>query len=382
MALLFWEGFDSISSWTELNTNVSGWNSTWDRSDYAGYMVQNLITSGRYGGQSLWPGSWSGVSWGKITFSSSSPGEIYTGRAVNLGIPVGILCFWGNSTLDAGYNNTGPAPDVWIEYIGTGALRIYNHQGGATITDSRTYGGGKNLIGTTSLGVIRPGTYQWLEVRIKASSSNTTSDGIVEVWVEGNKVFSNTSCVTKANNSTTGYNGVNTNILRDFGWYGADDFYVTDTTGSAPWNTRLGDVRIANIVPSSDVPGANSGTPSTGTAHWSTVDELPYNTSDYVYIPNTSGNKERFNKTSLPSTPNTIFAIAPAVWAAKSDAGIANLHNILISNSSGYQVNGTTVSISTGFVRYRDSFTTNPETSAQWSFANVANLQLGVVIDP
>lgn len=381
MALLFWEGFDSISSYTELNGNVPGWNFYWDHTGFSG-MAQNLIAAGRFGGQALYPGTQSTSYWGKITFNSSAPNEIYTGRAVSLGTPLGLLGFWGNSTLAAGYAGNGPPPDVWIEYIGSGALRVFNHQNGATWANSISYGGGKNLIGNTSPGAMRHGTYQWLEVRVKASSSNTTADGIVEIWIEGIKVFSNTSCVTIANNSSTGYNGITINTLKDSAWFGADDFYVTDTTGSAPWNTRLGDVRIANIVPSSDVPGANSGTPSTGTAHWSTVDELPYNTSDYVYIPNSSGSLERFNKTALPTTPNTILAIAPSVWAKKSDAGIANLHNILISNSSGYQVNGNTVSISTGFVRYRDSYTTNPETGLQWSFANVANLQLGVVIDP
>lgn len=380
MALLFWEGFDSFSSYTQLNGNVPGWNFYWDSIGSSG-MAQNLITAGRYGGQALYPGTQSESYWGKITFTSSAPDDIYTGRAINVGVPFGLLCFWGNSTLTSGYAGTGPAPDVWIEYIGTGALRVFNHQG-ATWANSIAYGGGKNLIGTTALGVMRSGVYQWIEVRVKASTSNTTSDGIVEIWIEGIKVFSNTSCVTKANNSSTGYNGISTNSLKGSGWGGADDFYITDTTGPAPWNGRLGDVRIANIVPNSDVPGANSGTPSTGTAHWSTVDELPFNTSDYIYIPNSPGSLERFNRTSLPTTPNTILAIAPSLWVLKSDAGTANLHNILYNNSSGYQVNGNTVSVSTSYARYRDSYDTNPETGLQWTNANVANLQLGVVIDP
>lgn len=380
MALLFWEGFDSFSSQTQLNGNIPGWNMSWDRTDLAAATHMNVSAgNGRYGGQSLSPGTQS-AAWGKITFNSSASNEIYTGRAINVTNINSLICFWGNSTLTAGYTSP-PAPDVWVEFAGSGILRAYNFQG-ATHTNSITVGGGKSLIGTTDIGVIRSGIYQWLEVRVKASSSNTTADGIVEVWVEGVKVISNTSCVTLANNSSTGYNGVNTNIPRDRYWSGMDDYYITDTTGSAPWNGRLGDVRVANIVPSSDVPGANSGTPSTGTAHWSTVDELPFNTSDYVYIPNSSGNLERFNRTSLPTLPNTILAIAPSLWVLKSDAGTANLHNILYNNSSGYQVNGNTVSISTSYARYRDSYITNPETGLQWTNANVANLQLGLVIDP
>lgn len=384
MALVFWEGFDwgINGDWSSLKTNISGFNFAWDWSDYTNSPVASIAsTSGRYGLSCLTPSSFAERGWGKITFNSSAPSEIYFGRASLIGVNMPIICVWGNSTLNSGYNNNGPSPDIWIEHYGQGALRIYNHQGGATITNSRTLGGGKNLIGTTSIGVLRLNTWQFIEVRIKASTSNTTADGIVEVWVEGNKVFSNTSCVTIANNSSTGYNGINTHIPINGTW-NLDDVYITDTTGSAPWNTRLGDVRIASIVPNSDVPGANSGTPSTGTAHWSTVDELPYNTSDYVYIPNSSGSLERFNRTSLPTLSNTIFAIAPSMWVRKSDAGVANLHNILYNNSSGYQVNGNTVSVSTSYLRYRDSFSTNPETGLQWSNANVANLQLGVVVDP
>src|SRR6266404_5902000 len=51
-----------------------------------------------------------------------------------------------------------------------------------------------------------------------------------------------------------------------------DDMYVVDTTGSAPRNTYLGDVRIETLFPTSD--GAHSQwAPNSGTTHFSRVNE-------------------------------------------------------------------------------------------------------------
>jgi hypothetical protein len=379
MALLFWEGFDSITTWQEMFSMIPNFVTTWDLSQGGATIATNWSsTSGRYGGGSTYPGVADG--WGRI-YLSSIPSEVYTGRAIYLGItaagPVcGIVCFWGNDKNNAGYSQDGPAPDIWLEHAGAGVLRVYNSTNGASWSSSRYGAGSGVLIGTTPAGTFRPYSWQWIEVRCKMSSSNTTNDGIVEVWLNGTKIISNTSCITKSNNAATGYFGVNTNSS-----YGGatDDIYVTDTTGAAPWNGRLGDVRITTAVPNWDV-GANSGTPSTGTSHWAVVDETSYNTTDYLIIPNVVTNTERFYHTRLPTPAANIFAINPNIYALKSDAGVANIQPIIVANASGYYTNANTIVLTTSYLRYKDSITVNPETGLPWTDTEFTNTQIGVVV--
>jgi len=356
MALIDWNGLDFFSSSAEFAAANPRYNGPYN--GYYGAPDYVYTTGGRYGngGRLYIDGNYNNSF--IMDISDKAVNNVWTGRSQNSPSSGAVA----NTYLFVARSNTGIEATVTVELDGT--VKVYRGDKGT-------------LLGNSASGVFTRNTWTWLDIYYKMD----TTTGGVEVWIDNSRVVSVTGANTKQFGSTS--NTIISSVtIATAGTASNDDYYILDTTGAAPWNTRLGDVRIANIVPSSDVPGANSGTPSTGTAHWSTVDELPYNTTDYVYIPNSSGSLERFNKTSLPSLPNTILAIAPAVWAKKSDAGIANLHNILISNSSGYQVNGNTVSITTGFVRYRDSYTTNPETSAQWTNANVANLQLGVVIDP
>lgn len=361
MALLFWEGFDSYSSISQLmiaKPHVQG-------SYYTafGSIPEFTTNAGRFGGCAGIQGYWTG--WGLINISGfANPTELYTGRAVRVGGDNGLICFWGNA------GGTGYA-DVFL-YCASGFISAYR----VNASDQNV------LLGTAPVGNFTINTWHWLEARCKMSTNNASNDGIVEVWLNNQLIISNTSCTTKRSNTSTYYMGTNlitgttTNTPSCY-W---DDIYITDTSGPAPWNGRLGDLRIATVSPNFDV-GANSGTPSTGSTHWGVIDERPYNTSDYLTIPNTPGNKETFYINKIPTIANSIFGVSVVSVQQKSDAGASNSHTVLVSNNSGYVSNSNTRSLSTSWAIYVDDFVVNPESNTNWTYADFSNTQIGLVID-
>jgi hypothetical protein len=360
MALIFYEGFDTYNSLTELRS-ARPYVDPGYYVAFSGY--PNFQTNeGRFGGKSFGGGYW--VYWGLINITSfTTDTELYTGRAVKLPInDEGLICFYGN----VGGTNS---PDVYVTVSAGVIYAYYVNSGGTNI-----------LLGQSSIR-FQYNIWHYIEARCKMSTDNTTSDGIVEVWLNNEKIISNTSCVTKKSNTSTTWLGINFSsaTVTNGGEWRNDDIYITDTTGPAPWNTRLGDIRIASIVPSADV-GANTGTPSTGSTHWGVIDELPYNTSDYLTIPNSSGNAEKFAHAPIPTVPSKIFSISSSMYVLKSDVGSANIRSILVSNTSGYQSNANTTYLNTNYTRYVDVFDKNPETGNTWTSGEFSNTLIGVEV--
>lgn len=391
MALVFWEGFDPYNNLNDLKSvkgNVQN-GSWWDRDQPTGAYpdIGLSTTGGRFNlGKLYGPYPYSD-GWGIIGFSSNLT-EFYTGRAIYIssGYDQGQLCVWSD-TYNYGMARAQAAiPDVWIDSNG-GNLRVLRRTSATTGGDARNSAknstGNWVVIGTWS--GFKYNTWNWIEARVKMSSSNVNNDGIVQVWINNQLVVSNTATITKSANTMAAYSGINFGcpLNTDSGYYSTwavDDVYICDTTGSAPWNTRLGDLRIKTVVPVGDV-SPNTGTPSTGTTHWGVVDELPANTTDYVIVPiNASQNMEAFVKANTVPVNSTIIAVGVNYYAQKSDAGAGNIRSIIVNNSSGYVANGSNVGLSTSFSYGLDTYSTDPATSAQWTYANVANLLVGVVV--
>lgn len=362
MALLFWEGFDFYPSLNDLVTA---------KPEVApGYMVgfgsyPNYQSSeGRFGRYSIGGGYW--VYWGKIDVVSYNATELYTGRAIKHPVNNGLICFWGNN--GGGTNQ----PDIW-SYVDNGTVYVYRYNSSGT----------NILLGQSEARIFKYNIWNWIEMRCKLSTDNASTDGIVEFWLNGNRIINLTNVTTKRSNTTTCFQGVNfqSGINTNGGEWRVDDIYITDTTGPAPWNGRLGDLRIVTVSPNYDV-GANSGTPSTGNTHWGVIDERPYNTSDYLTIPNTPGNKETFYINNIPTIANSIFAVSVMSVQQKSDAGTCNTHTFLTSNNSGYTSNSNTIQLTTTYSGWVDYYITNPETGNSWSYSEISNTQIGLEIDP
>lgn len=151
-----------------------------------------------------------------------------------------------------------------------------------------------------------------------------------------------------------------------------DDLYMCDSTGSAPYNTFLNDVRVHTIVPN----GAGSSTQMTASsgANYTTVDELPYSATDYVY--GTAGQTDLYATSDLPAGAGVIYGVQTNAIVKKTDAGTISGRTALKSGASTYYSTSTSVGTTDQVVSRVDQ--TNPATSATWTSSEVNGIEIGV----
>lgn len=371
MALLFWEGFDSYSDITQLaisKPNIYPGLYARIPSVYGPFLVAGV---GRFGGRAITGGQ---PASGYIDISSANASEIYTGRAVITNQAYGFMFVYEQTDNGGGY----PTPAVTVQYAGSGQINIWRGRA------FPGYGSDVNkvLIGQSALNVYNINVWNWVELRVKMSSSSTTNDGIVELWLNNQKIISNTACVTK-NYASTYYRGIG--LCTEYGASNdfnnlIDDIYIVDTTGPAPWNDRLGDCRIASVALTSDSGPNDFGVSTGNTNHYTVVDEIPYSASDWLSTSAlNSGFGEMFRLAGLPST-NTFSVLSTAVVAVggKTDAGNAAFKISIRSGST--RANSNTQYLSTTNTYYSQEWVTNPNTSAQWTVSEWANANVGVYV--
>lgn len=371
MALLFWDGFDSYNSTSDAEAArpiISAWAYTHSGFAYGPFLY---TYNGRYGG-----GGWSAADAGTgyIDISQYQLSEFYMGKAVNLSRTTSFYHIYEQTDNGGSY----PTPAITVEYVGSGILRVWRGKG------INGYGSDVNkvLLGETPVNTFSLNDWHWVELRVKLSSSSTTNDGIVEFWLDNKLVVSNTACVTK-NYSSTYYRG--TGLCVENGDGNAlhnvtDDIYILDTTGPSPWNTRLGDCRIATIKVNADA-GPNQGIVASGNSnHYVAVTDVPYDSADYITIAaSASGSGELFKHAALPST-NTFSILASAVVAVarKTDAGNSSFKLSVKTGSNTYNSNTQYLTTSNAF--FRQEWVTNPNTSSQWTVSDWTTANLGFYV--
>lgn len=155
-----------------------------------------------------------------------------------------------------------------------------------------------------------------------------------------------------------------------------DDYYVCDGTGSAPYNAPLGDVVVSSIYPNSD--GANlDWTPSTGTTHYTLVNENPpTDDTGYVYTA-TVGNRDSYGYQDLPTAGGAILAVAPTLYARKDDAGSRTITDVVRIGSTNYD-GASSQSLTTGYVFDQFIHTVDPSTAVAWTVAAVNAAEFGI----
>ncbi len=229
--------------------------------------------------------------------------------------------------------------------------------------------GGSVIATSSTLGQLAIG--YWAYIEISAVVHDTTGEVIVKI-----------NGVTAVSFTGDTKNGGTNNSIDCFEIYtqssgGAyiDDLYVCDDTGSAPYNTFLGDVRVQTAIPTA-AGNTTQFTPSTG-ANYTTVDELPYSATDYVSGV-TSGTKDTYQIGDIAATTNTIYGIQTNIIAKKTDAGTANMRPIVRSGSTDYT--GTTVSVPSVDKTFTEVRTADPSTSTTWTIAGINAIEAGMEI--
>jgi len=328
MALIFFTGFDTyatadITKEFNLTSGTAAINSS----------------GGRRGGGALYaPNNSSNLAYVTYTLPSSLTTFVF-GCAIQI------------STLLTG------KPIVAFKDAGTAQLEIQmNSDGTLNVTRNGT------VLGTSGAS-ITAGNYHYIE--FKATINDTT--GSYELRLDGVNILSASNVDTK-NTANTSINsvtlGASSGTLGALVTYKYDDFYILDTTGSAPNNNFLGDVRIDSIYPSADG-NYTQWTTSTGSTHYTLVDETAPNGTDYVYD-GTTGNKDSYSMQDVPAlTAQTIYGVKVKAAALKDDAGSRTLK--VGARSSTTDSVSSAQAITTSQLYYWHILETNPATSAAWT---------------
>lgn len=216
----------------------------------------------------------------------------------------------------------------------------------------------------------------WYYVEFKATINDTT--GSTEVRINGVADSSLTLTNTDTRNGGSGY--IDTVGLGQY-YSGLgngatfDDLYVCSTAGATN-NNFLGDCRVDTILPTGDG-NYTQFTPSTGTAHWSLVDENPPNTTDYVSSA-TSGNRDSYTFPDLSGlSSQTVYGIQINAAALKSDAGARSLGTM--SRLSGTDKDGSGAALPTSIAYISEIQETDPA-SAAWTESNINAAEFGVKV--
>lgn len=247
-------------------------------------------------------------------------------------------------------------PQLYIGVINTGHLVVYRGVLAALLF--------------TSTNVMTAGT--WYHVEIKATIHN--SAGAFEVRVNGSSVGwvpAQTAQNTRAsaNNYANRFGHSAAGLVSNSGSFDFDDLYVLDTSGSR-LNDFLGDSKITTVFP--DANGATiQWTPTAGN-NFECVDNNP--PVDSTYVANaTAGQRDLYDVTNLAD--GAIHAATLLHRASKSDAGARSIQTAC--RSGGTVFLGTTHALGTSFVYYSHVYAVDPNTSAQWTLANLNSAQFG-----
>jgi len=233
MALLFMDSFDhyatadvAILKWTQRSTpsgdasviaavgrhSSNGWkmatNSTFDT---AGALFKTLA-----------PGDNTitvGLAFRSVTAFTALPNVTNPNSSAQTQAPTYLLV------------RSASTDQCWVRVDQAGTLSVYR---------------GSTLLGTTSAALTQ-NVYAYIEVRLTIH----TTTGTVDIHVNGASVLALTGQKTAAagtnawNELRVSYIGSGSTALE----WNFDDGYVLDGTGSAPWNTFLGDCRVDACVP-------------------------------------------------------------------------------------------------------------------------------------
>jgi hypothetical protein len=336
MALLFVDGFDHYQSadflrkWSGSNTSFQTISTTLGR---------------RGGGCMLYPYN---------TFKNLNSN--YSTLIAGFGFYIGAFPTGANQPVALLSFSNGADPRVWMGASSAGELVVHNQ--------------GNTVLGKTRPNVVQAGAWAYIEMKAVGG----TSTGAVEVRVNGVTELTltnvNTGTTTFASIGFALYTGI---LFTTSSSLRIDDVYVCDTSGATN-NDFLGDCRVDAYYPTSEGT-TQSWTPTPSGTHYTTVDEVPVSTTDYVEAV-TANAVELFGFNDLVNTPLSIFGVQVNSCARKTDAGSRAINNTARVAGANYYGPDLTLSDTTN---YRLSvFGTNPATSAAWSKDEINATEFGV----
>ena len=333
MTLLWMDGFDLGDRAYKYPTNPG----------------QGTSSNTRYGsGLSLQANSTGSL----MSIPLTASAEVFCGVAVDLSTNRGAVTFQGDNRATS---------HITVMMYTDGSIEV--RRGTSTGT----------IIASAPAGTVPAGVWNYYEMRVTISDTV----GIVQVRTNGGTTnvidFSGDTKNAGTNTTIDGVNlGVNgTTVCR------YDDLYILNALGSAPNNTWLGDVRIAGLFATGN--GNSSqllGSDGNSTDNYLLVSGAG-GVTDYVGSA-VVGEKDTYVMGDLIAGATSVFAVQECSIVSKSDAGAANIKQVLRSGGTDYA--GAAVPLTEAWFGIRRIHETNPATSVQWTPSGVNAIESGVEV--
>lgn len=243
---------------------------------------------------------------------------------------------------------------------------------------------GSTTIGTTTNSWL-PGF--WLLVEWKVVLDTNGSNGSVELRVNSISELLNNGIDT-TNYASLVWNRayLAASTASPFLLTGAvDDWYVLDTSGSAPANDYLGEIVVEGLFPNGNGnrnqwdTGPNPG----GGTHYLSVDEFAPSAVDddstYLYVWNADDNKvELFGMSDLAVMVDPVYGVLVEA-DLKMDNGNQDNFCFIFRNGGGSEAVGSTLTINqTAYKRFLQIYEQDPVASAAWTVSGLNAFQFGL----
>ena len=363
MGVLFFEGFETIGTETG-NANRA---TTQPRAKKR-WTKWEQISPGSLGGGYLVDGADQGYAWRVPDGSSgdiarmqyifpqevideiSVPGE-QSGQTPNIHI-IGFRVHTRSVAATLQVVNIGYLSNAgFASFSGTLNLNIVDS------TDIELRRGGTVL--ATAAGCLTAGDWSYIEWKFRISDTGgaQTTNGMSQVRVNGTEVINFTGDTDPdLFDNTTSRDYIGFNFALSGGsstdptnWWGLDDIYALFPDGSPPYDDFLGPVQVVSYPIDGDSTPLD-WTPSTGTDHYTLLDENGAVTSDYVES-DTDGQQDQYTITNFEGI-GTVFALKIEAEAINTVGGTPELTVAAGDAGTTYTVDDT---VNTEvFTHYRD----------------------------
>lgn len=276
------------------------------------------------------------------------------------------------STLVVGFAfrrpNIPSSEDIIVRFLETGTEHVSVRMNASTgvLTVSRN---GTTL--ATSSATININI--WYYIEFKATISDTV--GTYELRVNGTNVASGSGADTR-NGGTGVINQLNFGGATNTGDVDIDDIYWLDTSGSAPNNDFLGDVKVECILPNGNGNSSQfTGSDGDSIDNYLLVDENNLDTADYVQ--STANDQiDEYTFGDLTVTTGTVYGVQINASALKTDAGAKSI--ALMTRRSGTDYASSDQALSTSQQIHSQIREQDPSTSAAWTISGVNAAEFGV----
>lgn len=241
------------------------------------------------------------------------------------------------------------------------------HGGGICVR--RGNGAGAVVAQTTDVGIRLGGTYY---IEMKAKLSDTVGSAVVRV--NEVEVINATNVDTK---ETTGADDNITVIFIDSAnRYYFDDLYIANTSGTAPYNDFLGDVRVYSFLPNANGTFSQGlGSDANSTDNYLLVDENPAVATDYVDLG--TGEKDTYGFPDATfNDAATVLAVQTTSHLLKTDAGTITAQNVALLGAN--ESLSSVISPSASMVPYHTIFDQKPG-GGNWTKTDLNAAEFGVV---